>query len=220
LFDTADSWDVSYVLSGDADYVPAVSALRRRGKVVIGAGFASPSSALVREAYFYHDLASDFIRDDFVAFRLFGAGGLVHQWLQSEVKAPENPKDPTAAVGLTVHAQYFGHRNWTESDYTLNLAEAGEVGPRHQIYFLHDGPIDVSERSAAFEEFRLSFPEYCPRVKARGARHKAVVSILAWNGFTRRLSDFIAANPQVSVVRHGDTDLRLSTKFDSPVEGQ
>jgi uncharacterized LabA/DUF88 family protein len=60
LFDTMDSWDVAYLLSGDADFVPAVASLRRRGKIVAGAGFPSVSSALVRECYEYVDLREQF----------------------------------------------------------------------------------------------------------------------------------------------------------------
>lgn len=59
LFDTMDSWDVAYLLSGDADYVPAVASLRRRGKIVKGAGFPDQcSSALIRECYDYIDLSA------------------------------------------------------------------------------------------------------------------------------------------------------------------
>ena len=53
LFDTMDSWDVAYLLSGDADFVPVVTFLRRRGKIVIGAGFHKRSEALVRECHKY-----------------------------------------------------------------------------------------------------------------------------------------------------------------------
>ena len=56
LFDTMDAWEVAYLLSGDADFVPVVSCLRRRGKIVVGAGFADASTALVRECFEYIDL--------------------------------------------------------------------------------------------------------------------------------------------------------------------
>src|SRR5262249_30446118 len=46
LFDTMDSWDVAHLLSGDADFIPAVASRRRRGKIVVGAGFPGASSAL------------------------------------------------------------------------------------------------------------------------------------------------------------------------------
>jgi len=220
LFDTAESWDVSYLLSGDADFVPAVAALRRRGKVVIGAGFASPSSALVRETYFYHDLASDFFRDDLAAFRLFGSEGLVHEWFQAEVKAPPDPKDPTSAVTLAVLAQYLGHSEWVESNRILNLAEAGEVGPRYQIYFIYDGPIDISARSDAFEQFKNSFPAYCPRASERDVRHMSLVSLLAWNGVERRLSALSAKLPQVTHTRHGNVEFRWNATFPSTALGQ
>lgn len=80
LFDTMDSWDTAYLLSGDADFVPAVESLRRRGKIVIGAGFPNASSALVRECYSYVDLAEAFFKEDLVACMLFKADGLLKKW--------------------------------------------------------------------------------------------------------------------------------------------
>lgn len=71
LFDTMDSWDVAYLLSGDADFVPAVVSLRRRGKIVIGAGFPARSSALVRECYDYIDLCNVYLKEDVAAYGLF-----------------------------------------------------------------------------------------------------------------------------------------------------
>jgi hypothetical protein len=80
LFDTMDSWSTAYLLSGDADFVPVVASLRRRGKVVIGAGFPNASSALVRECYSYVDLAEAFFKEDLVAYLLFKVDGLLKKW--------------------------------------------------------------------------------------------------------------------------------------------
>jgi len=71
LFDTMDTWDVAYLLSGDADFVPVVASLRRRGKIVIGAGFSNRSTALVRECYDYIDLCDLFFREDIAAYHIF-----------------------------------------------------------------------------------------------------------------------------------------------------
>jgi len=78
LFDTLDSWDRAYILSGDADFVAAVRSLRRRGKVVNGAGILGPGSskALVRECFQYCDLSS-FFKSDYSAYKLFGEDGLM-----------------------------------------------------------------------------------------------------------------------------------------------
>jgi uncharacterized LabA/DUF88 family protein len=70
LFDTMDSWDVAYLLSGDADFVPVVASLRRRGKIIIGAGFPGASPALVRECYDYIDLGEVFLKRDVAIYSI------------------------------------------------------------------------------------------------------------------------------------------------------
>lgn len=80
LFDTVESWDIAYLLSGDADYVPAVASLRRRGKIVTGAGFDNPSSALVRECYEYLNLSEYFFGEDISAYLMCRPGGLLEKW--------------------------------------------------------------------------------------------------------------------------------------------
>ena len=85
LFDTMESWDVAYLLSGDADFVPAVTSLRRRGKIVIGAGFPSKASpALIRECYSYVDLVETYLRRDFLAYKVFRPAGLAETFLEGD----------------------------------------------------------------------------------------------------------------------------------------
>ena len=90
LFDTMDSWDIAYLLSGDADFVPAVASLRRRGKIVVGAGFESVAPALVRECYHYVYLDAAFVREDVAAYTLFREGGLVEDWLTGQLVEGES----------------------------------------------------------------------------------------------------------------------------------
>lgn len=110
LFDTIDSWDVAYLLSGDADFVPVVASLRRRGKIVVGAGFSDASEALVRECYDYVNLSEEFLYDDVLAFKLFRREGLVYQWLTMDVNhSPEftEPAKLTFIVGLNMNDAQF-----------------------------------------------------------------------------------------------------------------
>lgn len=82
LFDTADSWDVAHILSGDADFVPAVAALRRRGKIVSGLGIPKRASdALIRECFQYDDLVERFLMDDLKAYRFCRKEGIVWKFL-------------------------------------------------------------------------------------------------------------------------------------------
>ena len=93
LFDTMQSWDTAYILSEDADFVPAVRSLRRQGKLVNAVGFSHPSPALVRECYEYVDLTSRFPLHDLAAFQALGANGLAHHWLCADVCSTNDATD-------------------------------------------------------------------------------------------------------------------------------
>lgn len=92
LFDTYEAWETAFLLSGDADFVPVVRSLRRRGKIVTGAGFKDASSALVRECYEYIDLQTSFFERDFEVYLVFRQGGLIEKWL-TDIQLPANTKD-------------------------------------------------------------------------------------------------------------------------------
>lgn len=218
MFDTADSWDTAYLLSGDADFVPAVASLRRRGKIVIGAGFAEPSSALVRECYYYEDLAAEFVRDDMVAFRVFGRDGLASLWLGEEVEPAESPKDPTADIELTVTAVFMKQGEWTEHSHLLNLANVGIGGSRYLIYFLADGSIDMRTRDEAFFALTSAFPMYFEEPRRSEQRADLSISSLAWNGIERRLPMFAASHPKVRIHRRGNAELTCTVSYSLDLE--
>lgn len=146
LFDTMDSWDTAYLLSGDADFVPAVASLRRRGKIVIGAGFPNVSAALVRECYDYVDLYQPFLREDVAAYAIFRPGGLAERWLTDEVRPKDEiprPPDPLS------------------SDAQLLVDWEGEVSYGQDpdmftptLKFGYKGLIDLSERTQFMRELR------------------------------------------------------------------
>src|SRR5262249_13930667 len=104
LFDTMDSWDVAHLLSGDADFIPAVASRRRRGKIVVGAGFPGASSALIRECYSYINLVDIFVREDVALYALFNANGVLAQWLNSVKPEPTfEPKNLKIKIGWSEH---------------------------------------------------------------------------------------------------------------------
>lgn len=83
LFDTMDYWDRAILISQDADYCPAVAAIRRKGKSVIGAGVtAQVAPALVRECYSYVDIIEQFIREDYKNYKIYRPDGFVDQMNQ------------------------------------------------------------------------------------------------------------------------------------------
>lgn len=220
MFDTADSWETAYLLSGDADFVPAVASLRRRGKIVVGAGFAEPSSALVRECYYFHDLAAEFFRDDIIAFRVFGPEGLASVWLSNSVDRDKASKDPDADVRLQVIADYWKQGEWTERSHLLNFAEARAAGPVYQTYFLADGPVDLSNRENAFAALEAAFPMYFEKRASAEERSRIQLSALSWNGIDRRVAEFGANHPNVTVRQRGNTELSCSVAYKSdPTSG-
>jgi uncharacterized LabA/DUF88 family protein len=136
LFDTMDSWDTAYLLSADADFVPAVTSLRRRGKTIVAAGFPdSASEALVRECYFYGDLSTLFIRQDFALYCIFREEGIAHRWLSDEIQ-PESPTPPRNNIELEVQWDVTSGREPTET---------------YELTFRADGPLDVSSRQQMLE---------------------------------------------------------------------
>ena len=152
LFDTMDSWDVAYLLSGDADFVPAVASLRRRGKIVVGAGFSGRSSSLVRECYDYVDLAKTYLRADVFAYRIFGQEGLAKRWLTDDVEAAPN-SGPTE---FSVEWQPWPNRLVSEDGCTFNISQNG---PGYRI-FLIAARLYRCEQSCCAGRVRKQISEY------------------------------------------------------------
>jgi hypothetical protein len=127
MFDTVGSWDVAYLLSGDADFVPAVRSLRRQGKTVIGAGIVNGASkALIRECFEYKDLG-DFLKADFAAYQLFKDGGLLYDQLRSFLPAGGKP-------GRAVVAFELKYQQGTKSaTYSFGSSEVDWTSFREQV---------------------------------------------------------------------------------------
>lgn len=181
LYDTMDSWDVAYLLSGDADFVPAVASLRRRGRIVNGAGFPAVSSALVRECYRYIDLSEAFLKEDIAAYSIFRKGGLADQWLNERVtKEPSGVA--TDSIKLTVHVRPHG------------------VGGRwhSEISLAAEGSIKLSPRKALVEEFRAKFPGQC------SGENVFTVGEFTSIALNRRLDTFWPTLDQMGIARSHD----------------
>ena len=122
MFDTMDSWDIAFLFSGDADFVPAVKSLRRRGKVVIGGGFPSiASSAILRECYSYIDLFDAFIRFDIAMYLLFKIDGIIYRWL---IEDRMICSDVNQFVGFSLYPSdnhYYISFTWHGTDNSLFL---------------------------------------------------------------------------------------------------
>jgi hypothetical protein len=200
LFDTMDTWDVAYLLSGDADFVPAVRTLRRRGKMVVGAGFSARSSALVRECYDYIDLCSVFVEEDVAAYEMFRQDGVVQGWLADPVVPQVGAEGATPAVELTAEWQLVrgdllaGHGGWQ------SMREVSESGPYYLVRLMATGPVDLSSRQTLVRDFRAAFPRYVRKIELPQGECQLVVSPLAWHGVERRL-DALAARLEGAFIR-------------------
>lgn len=194
LFDTMEAWDIAYLLSGDADFVPAVTSLRRRGKIVIGAGFSGASSALVRECYDYVDLCKSFLRDDFAAYEIFRKDGIVSKWLTEEVVSQSKDSGLSQPIGLSFEWQHSHHGDIVmKANRLLSINEASnDKGPHYPVYLTAQGAIDLSNRNKQIEEFQTKFPKYVEEMDPTRGQYKLIVSPLAWNGVVRRLEVFIS----------------------------
>jgi len=190
LLDTMDTWDAAYLLSGDADFVPVVASLRRKGKIVIGAGFPDVSTALVRECYDYLDLWKSFLEEDFLAYKIFSPDGFAQKWLTDDVNLLQG-NDSTHAVEL-----YF---EWPSSFTSIpmqrvHLLSETPLPPTayQSINLITKGAIDLSARRQMIEEIREkhSSPLGISRItetRNENGRWSLIIHSIAWEGVKRRL---------------------------------
>lgn len=177
LFDTMDTWDEAYLLSGDADFVPVVASLRRRGKIVIGAGFPGVSSALVRECYDYVNLREAFLNEDVAAYMVFRTNGIAQKWLTDEVNITstfvhtEKNHQAEFRVGFEEHSSFFFADNNNHdidssgryeelrklSDLILSMQSYDDNGKHIIKFYIHPSVAKGIERR--FKEFGLSIPQ-------------------------------------------------------------
>lgn len=188
LFDTMDAWDTAYLLSGDADFVPAVASLRRRGKIVIGVGFAERSSALARECYDYVDLCDSYLKEDVAAYRIFKEDGIVRKWLIDEVLSQSEDDSP---IELTFEWQF--HPEYVSMPKRPYPVKISERGPCYHIYLIAKGPINLSSRLDQIEELQSRFPDCVGKMASAHGRYQLIISSLAWEGVERRLEAFTSS---------------------------
>lgn len=186
LFDTMESWGVAYLLSGDADFVPAVASLRRRGKIVIGAGFSARSAALVRECYDYIDLCAPFLRDDVFAYRVFNEAGTARRWLTDEVRAKSGNSPLELAFEWQYHSDFpTGHDG--------RRTKISDRGPCYHIYLTSNGSIDLDSRLELLKYLEEKYPNNIGEYNTERGQYQLIVSAQAWPGVERRLGALTAS---------------------------
>ncbi len=176
LFDTMDSWDIAYLLSGDADYVPAVASLRRRGKIVIGAGFSDASPALVRECYDYIDLCDVYLREDVAAHTIFReSDGIVHKWLTEKLHCKPGYTSSTPA--------------WLEFGWRFSEEI---TSPYFSVVLTSKGSFDFSTRHEEVKKLQSKFPNCVIRMDPDHGSYELRVNHLFGIGVKRRLESSIS----------------------------
>lgn len=181
LFDTADSWDEAVLLSGDADFTPAVRALRRRGKIISGAGFADAAECLVREFYRFEDLAKGLLRNDFAAYLMFGEEGIIWKWLNDEI-LPQEVKDEQSSVELSCA---WNRPQSKETSYSVGRCLS--VLQAHTVVLKSKNLITPNSRSQLLEDFVKRLPEF-------SHNHSILlVDPAVWERVARVLPDYLRA---------------------------
>lgn len=90
LFETMDNWQIATILSHDADYYPAIKALRKMGKYVYAAGKLNGSSkVLVRECHSFIDVFKNYLDMDIEVFKAFMRDGELSKFVK-KVEENEN----------------------------------------------------------------------------------------------------------------------------------
>jgi hypothetical protein len=155
LFDTKESWDHAYLLSGDADFTPAVRSLRRRGKMITAAGFEGASRALLREVFDFVNL-EEYVMHDLAAYHLFRENGIVERWLSDPVNFVGGKHIDNRPVELSVHSFALDNNAWSD----VLFRNGQPILPRgyRLLLFKEERVFDLVERDRMLKAFFDSFP--------------------------------------------------------------
>lgn len=97
MFESAQQWASLCIFSRDVDFMPAIWALRRRGKqVFVAASAEDRQSAIGRASQHLFELAFDFIERDLHTYSIVRHKGAVDCVLENLQSRPEKPK----AIGV------------------------------------------------------------------------------------------------------------------------
>lgn len=185
MFDTMDSWDGAYLLSGDADYVPAVASLRRRGKIVIGVGFGDASEALIRECYSYRNLCDAFLEGDLAAYSILGIAGVAAEWFSEEMislpgAAPVRPASQEVTLNIS-----WGPQGAETQDRYVHLS-AGQKGQASA-----GNLVDFCRRQQRIGEFQTRFPGHVEFFEPNRQAYGLIIQGPSWRSAERRLQTFV-----------------------------
>lgn len=183
LFDTMNSWDTAFLLSGDADFVPAVASLRRMGKIVIGVGFSDASPALMRECYNYINIREVYLEHDVLIYSIFKLKGIAQQWLTDEIQ-PANATVPEPAIRMSI--------SWMQSGF-------GEPITYRTGIFATRG-VNLANRNPLLMALRQRFPKQKIVTGATGESCEFHLSQAGFDSMKRRLELLHSAIPESRLI--------------------
>lgn len=93
LFETAESWNSAVLFTNDDDFVPAIWALRRRGKRVHSASRTTDRRRpIVQAAQHFFPWSEAFLRADRALFDLLQPGGPLDDWYSNDTVKARAPR--------------------------------------------------------------------------------------------------------------------------------
>lgn len=143
LLETSERWQSAVLFSNDADYVPAVWALRNRGKKILCAGHVDDLSKPLVQAC-QHFLAWDvpFLRGDLALFHALQPGGPLDQLLGDEKIARKKPTVRLDHAQIVVSATIGGY------DTPEQVAARSIPFPKQVELLTHGGNLTLQIRDA------------------------------------------------------------------------
>lgn len=155
LYESLDQWTDAVLVTSDADFVPPIQALRRRGKRVFVAAVESEGSgALKRACQTFFAVPPDFLTRDMATFSILQPGGLLDKalgLLEERQGAAALDKVWISADGRTPFIELAGPDDNIQNIFGGVLAEYGSItwSPVHtarskgraaQVGHIFDGP--------------------------------------------------------------------------------
>jgi uncharacterized LabA/DUF88 family protein len=186
LFDTSESWETAYLISGDADFAPAIASLRRRGKIVVGGGFLSASAVLLREFYHYQDLLP-FVTEDFAAYQIFKTDGVLERWLTEPIPATS---ENIAKEKIKLYCHWQRREDQIERLVFGTPYLAGVADYRQTFGWVRladNNLIDRGDKDAPLEQFAKKFPQF-----AMVNDRFLLISPALWRAIDRRLPTLLS----------------------------
>lgn len=195
LFETMNTWDAAYLLSGDADFVPVVSSLRRLGKDIITVSSQNTSPALIRESYDTRNLDFEFLEEDLLIYRLFCVDGFLDKWFTK-------PEDDTSILD-TVSLSFVKSKNnpsipIEDVKYYMETGSSQVLDTKIILKIAASRNIDFTEnekRKKAISDFfknRIFVDFYFNQ------NYLAIPLLpVTFLSITRHLDEFLKRNPQI-----------------------